>query len=112
MSNQHPRIARETKTVVAMINMYCKDNHGTRELCNECSELQDYAIKRLNDCPFQEGKTTCTRCPVHCYKSAMRERIRTVMRYSGPRMVYKHPVLALFHIIDSRRKKPIKYRKK
>jgi hypothetical protein len=38
----------------------------------------------------------------------MRERIRNVMRYSGPRMVYRHPVLALFHMVDGRRKKPIK----
>ena len=109
MSNQHPRIDRECKTVVTMINMYCKDNHGSRELCQGCSELQDYTIERLNDCPFQEGKTTCTKCSVHCYKPAMREKVRTVMRYSGPRMVYRHPILTLFHIIDDRRKKPIKY---
>ena len=103
----HPRIAREIKPVQAMIRMYCKDNHGTRELCQECSELQDYAINRLKECPYKEGKTTCTKCPVHCYKPDMREKIRTVMRYSGPRMAFRHPVLALFHIIDGRRRTPI-----
>lgn len=109
MTKQRPRIAREIKTVITMIGMYCKDNHRTGELCQECSELQQYAINKLDDCPFQEGKTTCTQCPVHCYKPNMREKIKKVMRYSGPRMAYRHPVLALFHIIDGRRKTPVKH---
>ena len=108
MSKQHPRIAREGKTIQAMIHMYCHDNHRTNVLCQECLELQDYAMKMLNNCPFQEGKPTCAKCPVHCYKPVKREKIKTVMRYSGPRMIYRHPALALFHIIDGRRKKPIK----
>jgi hypothetical protein len=67
----------------------------------------NYALERLKKCPFQGGKTTCAKCPVHCYKPKMREKIRIVMRYSGPRMLYHHPVLAIFHLIDSRRKQPI-----
>ena len=58
--------------------------------------------------PFHEGKTTCANCPAHCYKPEMREKIRKVMRYAGPRMIYRHPILALLHIIDGRRKEPIK----
>jgi hypothetical protein len=26
------------------------------------------------------------------------------MRYSGPKMIFKHPVLAIKHIVDERRK--------
>ena len=37
----------------------------------------------------------------------MREKIRMVMRYSGPRMIYKHPIAAIWHMIDRRRKEPI-----
>ena len=29
----------------------------------------------------------------------MREKIRTVMRYSGPRMLGKHPIAAIRHLI-------------
>ena len=58
-------------------------------------------------CPFGEGKTTCARCPVHCYRKDMREKIRQVMRYSGPRMVYRHPVMAARHLMDGRRKEPL-----
>jgi hypothetical protein len=37
----------------------------------------------------------------------MRENIRVVMRYSGPRMIYKHPIAAVWHMIDRGRKEPI-----
>lgn len=92
-----------------MIRIYCRAHHGplrkTGGLCSRCKELQDYAEVRLAGCPFQENKTTCANCPVHCYKPSMREKIREVMRYSGPRMTYRHPVLALFHLIDGMKKK-------
>ncbi len=107
MSNEHPRIAREGKTVEAMIHLYCHGCHDSiGELCPECGELLTYARVRLDNCPFREGKTTCAKCPVHCYRPDVRERIRTVMRYAGPRMLYRHPVLTLFHFIDGARKEP------
>ena len=78
------RVAREQKTVSAMIRIYCRGKHGTeRGLCRECSSLQGYAWNRLQKCPFQEGKTTCAKCPVHCYKPEYRKRIKEVMRFSG-----------------------------
>jgi hypothetical protein len=102
-------MAREAKTVGAMIRLHCHDNHGVETgLCAECDELLEYARERLERCPFQEGKTTCARCPVHCFKPAMRERIRGVMRYAGPRMIYRHPTMALFHLVDGLRKEPIR----
>ena len=38
----------------------------------------------------------------------MREKIQAVMRQAGPRMPYRHPFLALCHILDSRRSEPVK----
>lgn len=72
----------------------------------KCKELLEYSRERLDKCPFGEGKTICTKCPVHCYRQEMRQKIRTVMRYSGPRMLYKHPVIAIQHLIDGWRKNP------
>ena len=90
-----------------MIALYCRANHATDgSLCEEYGRLCDYAFARLERCPFGAGKTTCAKCPVHCYKPDMREQIRKVMRYSGPRMLYHHPVLALRHQIDSLRRSP------
>jgi predicted amidophosphoribosyltransferase len=92
-----------------MITIYCRGHHGTRRgLCPECQELLDYAIARLDRCPFQTGKTTCADCSVHCYRPAEREMIRAVMRYAGPRMLFRHPILTLFHFIDSLRKEPVR----
>ena len=33
----------------------------------------------------------------------MREQIRRVMLFSGPRMIFYHPVLAVRHVIESKR---------
>ena len=101
------RMARERATVAVMIRLACRARHGTREgLCAECRELQAYADARLDRCPFQDGKPTCANCLVHCYKPEMRERIREVMRFAGPRMLKQHPVLAICHILDGLREPP------
>jgi hypothetical protein len=102
------RIARESKTVAVMITLYCRDHHPGGILCAECKNLTEYAVERLKHCPFQEGKTTCAKCQVHCYRSDMHARIREVMVYSGPRMILKHPSMAIYHMIDSRKKTPLK----
>mgnify|MGYP005620163717 CR=1 FL=1 len=90
----------EGKTLEVMIEIFCRAHHGGREeLCPDCSELLDYALKRVEKCPFGENKPRCSDCTVHCYKPEMREKIRTVMKYSGPRMMYKHPVLTSVHYL-------------
>jgi len=99
------RIGREKKTVEAMIRIHCRDHHSTGDaLCAECAALLAYASDRLERCKFADDKPPCSQCPVHCYRTAMREKIRAVMRYAGPRMVRKHPVLAVRHLLDERKK--------
>ncbi|MBU6402899.1 MAG: nitrous oxide-stimulated promoter family protein [Verrucomicrobia bacterium] len=84
-----------------MIQCYCHDRHGSRDgLCPECQGLLDYANVRLERCRFGEAKPTCANCPVHCYQRQRREQVRTVMRYAGPRMLWRHPMLALRHWWD------------
>ncbi|OGP80951.1 MAG: hypothetical protein A2Z08_01360 [Deltaproteobacteria bacterium RBG_16_54_11] len=109
MADRHPRLTREDKTVEAMIRMHCRSEHHAAEgLCPDCRELLAYARERLSRCPYQEGKTQCARCLIHCYRPAIREKIRAVMRYAGPRMMYRHPIMALYHFIDGIRKEPSK----
>lgn len=104
MTSAERRIAREWKTLRLMIRLSCRDLHGgTRFPCEGCAELEAYAERRLEKCPFAEEKPTCVKCPVHCYEAEMRERVRQVMRYAGPRMLLRHPVLALLHLWDERR---------
>ena len=104
-----PTLQGEKQTVEAMIGIYCRGHHGPEgegALCSDCEALRDYALSRLGRCPFGEEKPKCSDCHVHCYKPAMRERIREVMKYAGPRMLLRHPVLAIKHV--SRRNRPTK----
>lgn len=97
---------REKKVVSLMIKLYCNKKHQTKtELCKECRALDEYARFRSEKCPFMETKTFCSNCKVHCYKPEMREIIREVMRFSGPRMIFYHPIMAIRHVIESRKEK-------
>jgi hypothetical protein len=98
---------RERRTIDTMVRLYCRDHHGTRGgSCDECDDLREYALARLERCRYQDAKPTCANCPIHCYRPDMRERVRVVMRYSGPRMLLRHPYLAIAHLRDGRRKVP------
>ena len=101
---------KEQYVVAEMIALYCRKNHGAydrkaKALCPECAELAEYARVRTEKCPFMETKTFCSNCRSHCYRPDMRERIREVMRFSGPRIITVHPVLAMWHLITSRRER-------
>ena len=101
-------VCQEHVVARKMITLYCWKNHQSRhegELCSDCQELLDYAMARSEKCPFMENKTFCSNCRVHCYKPVMRERILTVMRFSGPRMLLYHPILAVWHLICSVKEK-------
>ena len=105
----------EGELVSQMIALYCRGHHGGghaarvrlggRELglCAECEELRAYALARIASCPRMADKTFCSACPTHCYRPQMRERIREVMRWSGPRMLRHRPVVALRHALSTLR---------
>lgn len=100
---------REKAMVSQMIALYCKKNHKalakTDGLCPECRELDAYARMRSEKCPFMETKTFCSNCKVHCYKPDMRQKIREVMRFAGPRMIFIHPVAAIRHVVETKKEK-------
>ena len=97
---------REKKMVSQMIQLYCKKQHHSKDgLCPECAALDAYARMRSEKCPFMETKTFCSACKVHCYKPEMREKIRAVMRWAGPRMLPVHPVLSIRHAAVTLRSK-------
>jgi hypothetical protein len=100
------RLARERRTINAMIAIYCRDHHQRRGLCVACAGLAEYAGARLDRCPYGTAKPTCVNCPIHCYAQRMRDAVREVMRYAGPRMLRRHPVLAIAHLLDGRREAP------
>jgi predicted amidophosphoribosyltransferase len=101
MSSQQGRLSRERHTIQVMIEIYCHGHHhGGENLCSVCQSLFAYAMQRIDKCPLQANKPTCAQCPVHCYKPDMRDQIRSIMRYSGPRMMIYHPILTILHYRD------------
>ena len=106
MSKTESKREREKRIVALMIRLYCRKKHGTKKnLCSECETLLQYAVMRSDKCPFMETKTFCSNCRVHCYKPEMRENIREVMRFSGPRMILYHPIMAVRHVTESEKEK-------
>ncbi|KEQ16454.1 nitrous oxide-stimulated promoter family protein [Endozoicomonas numazuensis] len=100
----------EHKTIIAMTRIYCRDHHSSREreqaLCQECREFVEFAGLRLSKCPYGQVKPACQNCPIHCYKKDMKEKARIIMRYGGPRMLLRHPVMAIRHLLHARRANP------
>lgn len=107
MMNVQTKREREKRMVSEMIALYCRKQHGTKKggLCLECETLTEYARQRSDQCPFMETKTFCSNCKVHCYRLDMRDRIRAVMRFSGPRMMFHHPIAAIRHVISTKAEK-------
>ena len=92
-------IQQEQATIGSMIGLFCHAKHDTTtELCQECQDLLDYARERVAHCLFITEKPVCAKCPVHCYKAPYKERIREVMRYSGPRLIFKDPIAVMRHL--------------
>ncbi len=93
--------AQEKKILKEMIGLYCRLKHkknGRNSLCPDCTELLDYALFRTEKCPFMATKSFCSKCKVHCYKPEMRQKIKLVMRFSGPRMIFFFPLQAIKHL--------------
>jgi len=89
----------EIRTVHQMIKIYCKAHHDMKNsLCDSCQEIYDYAIMKYEKCPFGANKPVCSKCKIHCYQKDKREHIKTIMRYSGPRMLFQHPINTLIYL--------------
>ena len=106
MDSRNKHLVREFRTISKMVGIYCRDHHdrSARSLCSECGDFLAYAERRLDKCPYGDDKPTCSNCPIHCYKPVQRELAREIMRYAGPKMMLRHPLLAISHLIDGRRK--------
>lgn len=100
------RIRREKLTIKRMIALY--KQHCPEALPDPLhyDALYAYAVQRLDKCVFGEQKPACKQCPVHCYQPARREEMKQIMRWAGPRMVLRHPILTVRHLLDDKRPVP------
>lgn len=97
----------EKKTVGALISIYCRSIHKFPKgsLCDECKDLENYALMRLNNCKYKNSKPVCSKCKTHCYSDSMRVKIRVVMRFAGPRLLFRRPILSFIHLYKSLKSK-------
>lgn len=103
------RRAREKRTISNMVAIYCAGNHEAaartetsfagEAICPECKVIDDYCVLRTERCRSMDRKTNCEECGNHCYAPDEREQIRAIMRYAGPRMITRHPVAAIRHLL-------------
>lgn len=92
-------LKREKKTLEFMLKIYCTQKHKTKKgLCENCNELLNYAYKRIDNCKFVNNKPVCAKCSIQCYETEMRKKIRSVMKFSGPRMLLYHPIITIQHV--------------
>ncbi len=108
MTHDRP-IANEKKTIAKMVHIYCHAYHGTwgKTLCKDCEALLDYSFLKTDNCVFGNKKPACQVCPVHCYSKINREKIKEVMRFAGPRMLFRHPIDTVRHLINLHKSKRI-----
>ena len=90
---------QEYKIIKQMVRVYCEKNHHTKDyLCEDCQKLVEYSQLRIINCPHKENKKFCSGCKTHCYKKEMKQKIKTVMKFSGPRMILYNPLIVIKHM--------------
>ena len=90
----------EVETLKKFFTVHCKDKHTVQNsyvqnihyknetydielcLCDECNELINYSIQRLQECPH-EIKPRCRKCPNPCYEKPQWKKVAKLMKYSG-----------------------------
>ncbi len=104
MNNNCKKKIKDEKIIVKMMaDYYCKKHHISKNnLCPDCAKLIEYASLKLDKCFYGENKPACSECKIHCYNTLMRKKIKDIMRYSGPRMIYIHPVASFKHLVNKK----------
>lgn len=104
MTKDFSRLKREKKTIEVMIKMYCKHHHGLQsDLCENCKPVLTYALQKIDKCVFGYQKPVCNKCTIHCYAKEMLNKVKEIMRFSGPRIMFRNPYLGIMHFIDKRK---------
>ena len=97
---------QEIGTITRMVRRYCRSVHETGgRFFHTKRPLPEHVKKRRGICPHGDNKPFCSNCPIHCHKPEMRQQMRAVMRYAGPRMLLTHPILVLRHMTETMRRK-------
>lgn len=111
--------AKDLKVLGEFIEVYCREHHkdevrepfpvkderlhrvlgnGKLELCKDCNKLLSHGMAKLLLCTY-DPKPKCSKCETHCYAPVYREKVREVMRFSGPYLAKRGRVdLILYYL--------------
>lgn len=93
---------RDRRTLEAIGRIYCHGNHAhmakdAAGLCLQCRCAVESTLARTIACPNgHEGN--CQDCRIHCQRGEAQERIRKIMHYAAPRMVFRHPIMTAHYL--------------
>ena len=93
---------KELKTVRKMIEIYCKGQHRRKsgDLCESCAELMHLCRSKGRAMPTYGRKKHFVPCAKHTVMHRpIGNELKEVMRYSGPRMLWIHPIMTIRHIL-------------
>jgi hypothetical protein len=118
-----PAVRKDTRLLGDFAAIYCRGTHAAAQrrplasdgaelgvygrrppdVCDACAELLVYAERRRAFCP-KDPKPFCSHCDTHCYRADLREQMRDVMRYAGPRSILRgHAIDGIKHVLESRK---------
>jgi hypothetical protein len=117
------QVAKDTRTMGDFVGIWCDAHHRDCErapiasdaavlgvygrrppvLCEECAAHLRYGEARRAYCP-KDPKPFCAHCDSHCYTSDEAEWQRQMMRFSGPRSMWRgHMIDGLKHMREAKR---------
>ena len=91
------KLSEEYEIVCEMIDLYHRKNDKFSD--GDISDLKAYVKSKLSSCPHGSNKPFCSYCKIHCYEPVRREKIREVMRFSGPRFIFYRPGKSIKHLL-------------
>jgi len=94
------KIEKDKQTIRFMVELYCKQKLHQTSISEEYTQLIEYGCLRLEHCKYGKKKPACKSCKTHCYRSEMREKMRTVMKWAGPRMLLYNPMAMIRHLMN------------
>ena len=97
--NADARIRRDLRTLQAMGSIYCKAHHADAPkdaagMCEQCAETIRFTHERAAACPY-DHEGNCKDCAIKCNRGDQQRRIQSIMKYSAPRMLVRHPLMTL-----------------
>ena len=104
----NPDFQKDAEKLLKFVSMYCRSHHAgnkvqpfnflypkipvrihsDKPLCGQCEKLLRHAIVMRVLCPL-DPKPKCRKCPQNCYRPGYRDAMEVVMRYSGPRSLFR-----------------------